>query len=131
VTQRLLILVAGTLLFWAATALPVWLLGSDLALLHATTAALLCLVPGIFTLVWAERTSRKDPQQMLLVVLGGTGVRMFGVLLAGILLVQMVPPYREQDSFLIWLLVFYLFTLALEMTLLLKARPHADGPSAG
>jgi hypothetical protein len=131
VSQRLLLLVALTLLFWAVTALPVWLLLSDLALLHASTAALLCLVPGMLTLVWAERTSRKDPQQLLIVALGGTGVRMFGVLVAGILLVQTVPLYREQDGFLIWLLVFYLFTLALEMTLLLKARPHADGPPAG
>jgi hypothetical protein len=131
VSQRLFLLAAGGVLFWAATALPVWLLGGgDLVLLHSGTAGLLCLLPALLTLAWAEWTSRKDPRQVPLVILGGTCVRLFGVLIAGFLLLQTVPLYREQDGFLIWLLVFYLFTLALEMTLLLKARPHPDG-SAG
>jgi hypothetical protein len=131
VSQRLFLLSAGTLLLWVATALPVWLLGGEWALLHAGTAALLCLVPCLLTLVWVERTGQKQPQQMLLAALGATGVRMFGVLGVGIVLVQAVPPFRGQDGFLIWLLIFYLFTLALEMTLLLTARPSPDGSAGG
>ena len=80
------------------------------------------LVPGVLTLLWLGWTTSKNPQQLLIVALGSTGIRMFGVLLAGFLLVQTVPLYREQGGFLIWLLVFYLFTLTLEMVLLLKSR---------
>jgi len=59
-------------------------------------------------------------------VLGGTGVRMFFVLLAGWMLYQYVPYYQQQSSFLIWLGVGYLFVLALDMTLLLASRPERE-----
>jgi len=55
-------------------------------------------------------------------VLGGTGVRVFGVLLAGFALFQGVPYFRQYPGFWTWLLVSYLFTLALEMALLLVGR---------
>jgi hypothetical protein len=126
----LLILVAGSALFWVVTALPARRLGGgDLALLYSGTAVLLCLVPGVLTLLWAGWVQRNDPQQMPLMVLGATGLRMFGVLLVGFLIWQTATIYREQDGFLIWLLVNYLFTLALEMTLLLKGRSHPGGSS--
>ncbi len=123
--QRVLILIAGTVLFWALTAIPARHLGGgNLAIAYSATALLLCLVPGVLTFLWTGWTARQDPQQMLLVALGATGIRMFGVLLAGLLLLQTVPLFREQEGFLIWLVVFYLFTLTLEMVLLLKARPQ-------
>lgn len=64
---------------------------------------------------------------MPIIILGATGLRMFGVLATGILLLQTVPLFREQEGFLIWLIVCYLYTLALEMTLLLKGRSRPDG----
>jgi hypothetical protein len=123
--RRVLILVGGSLTFWVLTAIPVKHLGGgDLALLHSATAMLLCLAPGVLTMLWLNWSSNKDPQQLVLAALGSTGVRLFGVALAGLLLVQTVPIYRDQEGFLIWLLVSYLFTLALEMVLILKAAPR-------
>jgi hypothetical protein len=133
VRQRLLTLIVATVAFWVLTAIPVKHLGGgDTALLYSGTALLLCLVPGVLTMLWIGWTTDRDPQQRLLAALGSTGVRLFGVLLAGLLLVRTVPLYREQSGFLIWLLVFYLFTLTLEMVLLLKAgsRPAQSGESA-
>jgi hypothetical protein len=65
------------------------------------------------------------------VVLGGTGLRLFFVLGAGLVLTGAVP-YFQLQSFWVWVLVFYLFTLALEMLLairsltLLERRRAAD-----
>jgi hypothetical protein len=130
VRQRLLILVVAAAAFWVLTAIPAKHLGGgDLALVYSGVAMLLCLVPGVLTLLWAGYVERSQPEQMLVMALGSTGVRMFGVLLAGFLLFRTVPLFREQEGFLIWLLVFYLFTLALEMTLLLKGRSRPDGPA--
>jgi hypothetical protein len=127
-TRRLLILIAGCAIFWLLVSIPAKHLGGgDLALVYSATAMLVCLLPGILTLLWADWAERTDPAQMPMMVLGATGMRMFGVLFAGFLLFQIVPLYREQDGFLIWLLVCYLFTLALEMTLLVKGRSRPDG----
>ena len=48
-------------------------------------------------------------------------------LLAAVALVLVFSvPLFAQGRFLIWLLVFYFFTLALELTLLLRGRPSSD-----
>jgi threonine/homoserine/homoserine lactone efflux protein len=121
-------LVLGAALFWGLVAVPArHLLGGELTYVYSGTALLMCLIPGVVTLVWAGWSARHDPQQLPLVVLGATGVRMFGVLIAAWLLVQNVPLYREEGGFLYWLIVCYLFTLALEMYVLLSGRPRPDG----
>jgi hypothetical protein len=123
VTARLLLLIGGVGAFWLLTALPARHLGGgDLAVVYGGTAALLCLVPAVVTLAWAGWAFRRDAQQQLTMVLGGTGVRLFGVLLVAFLLTQYVPLY-QQGGFWTWLLVNYLFVLALEMGLVLTARP--------
>jgi hypothetical protein len=127
--RRLLILIAGSLLFWALAAVPVtYLGGDDLAWVHSGTALLLCVVPAAATLAWLSWTQKQDAAQQLTALLGATGVRLFGVLLVALWLYSAVPLYRGQDGFLIWLIVCYLFTLALEMTLLLLGRPRPDSP---
>jgi hypothetical protein len=84
---RLLTLVTACSVFWALTALPVryWTEG-EWVLVYSGTAMLLCLVPGVLTLVWAGFASRLDHDQQLVMVLGATGVRMFSVLLIALLL---------------------------------------------
>jgi len=103
--------------------------GAELAWVFSGTALLLCLVPGLITIAWAGIALRQDPAQQLTMILGATGVRMFGVLLIALLLYQNVPPYQGQDGFLLWLVVCYLFTLTLELTLLLTGRPRSDSPA--
>ena len=121
--RRLLLLLAGSAAFWLLTALPARQLGGgDTALAYSGTAMLLCFVPAALTLAWATWAVKQDPQQQLLLMFGGGGVRMFFVLLAGLLLTQYVPFYQEQAGFLFWLLAAYLFTLTLEIVLMLAAR---------
>ena len=58
-------------------------------------------------------------------MVGGTLVRMV-VTLGGGLALHLLVPYFEQMSFWVWLLVFYLVTLALDVFLIVTARPAAD-----
>ena len=127
--RRLLLLFAGSAAFWLLTALPARQLGGgDEAVAYSGTATLLCFVPAALTLAWAGWSLSQDSQQQLLLVVGGGGVRMFFVLVMGLLLTQYVPFYQERPGFLFWLLAAYLFTLALEIVLMLAIRNGAvDG----
>lgn len=124
--RRLSFLVGGSAAFWLLVGLPARHLGGgDPAVVFLGTALLLCLAPAVATLVWGERAFRQSADKQLILVLGGTGVRMAFVLLVGWMLYLWAPYYQRQASFLIWLLVGYLYTLALDMTLLLAGRPEA------
>ena len=127
--RRLLYLFAGCAAFWLLTALPArWLGGGDAAVACAGSAMLLCLVPAALTLAWASWALKQDGQQQLLVVVGGAGVRMFFALTAGLVLTQVVTFFQEQAvPFLLWLGAAYLFTLALEVGLILSGRPAPSG----
>jgi hypothetical protein len=122
-------LVLGTLGLWLAAAAPARRLGGDLALLQSAVAALVCLVPAAVTLLWSGRALGGPPEQQLLAVLGGTGLRLFAVLVAGVGLFLSVPALGHA-AFLIWLVVFYLITLTLEVVLLVRRHPPdgAHGP---
>jgi hypothetical protein len=67
----------------------------------------------------AERALLKLPPQLIL--LGGTGVRMVVVLGAGVLLSVLVPFFGGEGlyAFWGWILIFYVFTLVLEIAVLL------------
>src|SRR5262245_31272510 len=124
--RRLGMLAGGSLVFWFLLAVPAryWL--GDSAAVFLGVGLLLCLVPTAATLLWAGWSLKQSPEQQLLMVLGGTGVRMFFVLAAGLLLYSQVPYFQEQ-SFWIWVLVAYLCTLALEVALVLSRRSNASG----
>jgi hypothetical protein len=125
--RRLLLLVSGSLAFWVLVGIPARLLGGgDAALVYSGTALLLCLVPAAVTLAWAGQALKGTVDQQLALVLGGTGLRMFTVLGAAWVLYEWVPYYRLSAGFWVWVLVSYLFTLALELTLLLAGRPAQE-----
>jgi hypothetical protein len=127
---RVLLLFAGSLLFWVLAAVSVaYLGGPDATWAHSGTALLLCLVPGMVTLAWATHVERQDAGQQMTMLLGSTGLRLFGVLLVALFLYGSVPPFAGQDGFLVWLVACYFFTLALEMALILKGRPRPDSPA--
>jgi hypothetical protein len=127
VIRRLLFVLGGCAAFCLLVGLPARHLGGgDSALVFLGTGLLLCLVPAVITLVWGEWALGQSPDRQLILVLGGTGVRMAFVLLAGWGLFQYVPYYQRQASFLIWLVVSYLFTLALDLIVLLAGRPERD-----
>jgi hypothetical protein len=125
-TKGLLGLVGGTLLFCGLTTYPVRLLGDqqgwerpDLTYLWGVTAAALCLVPTALTLLWTQWAYKGRPEQQLLAVMGGTGVRLFLVLGGAMVLFLSVAEFAYQ-RFWIFVVVYYLFTLALEMVLVVR-----------
>jgi hypothetical protein len=129
--RRLAILVSGSLCFWLLVAFPARHVWGDSALIFSGVSILLCLVPTGLTLVWANWAMEQPPQQQLLVVLGGTGLRMFFVLFGGLLIYFFVPYFQNQQSFWFWVLVSYLVTLTLEMAVVLTARRDAPGRAMG
>jgi hypothetical protein len=133
VRLSLLLLFTGVTAFWAVAA-SLGIALSDPAdnqvVGYSATAAGLCLVPSALTLIWALWDMGKSPEEQRLVVLGGTGVRMF-VVLGVALLLHMTVPYFGQQNFWLWVLIFYLFTLALEMGLVLRQLARRDAQAQG
>jgi hypothetical protein len=126
VIKGLLWLVGGTALFAALVTYPVRLLAErqqwerpELTLLWSATAALLCLVPTALTLAWTRRASAAPPEQQLLAVMGGTGLRLGFVIAAGLILFLSFPEFAYQ-RFWVLVIIYYLFTLALEMVLIVR-----------
>lgn len=120
--RRLSLLIGGSLAFWVLTAIPAARLWGDAMYANSAVALGLCLVPTVLALVWADRVLGSAPQAQLLMMLGGTGLRMMTALGVGLLLCTQVPYFSEQALFAFWgwILVFYQFTLALEVATLMK-----------
>jgi MFS family permease len=125
VLKRVGLLIAGTLALWAAAAYPAWWLGGSQGLAYSAVAVILCLTPPALTLLWAEWVNDQSPEQQLTMILGSTVVRMGLVLGVGLLL-YLMAPYFQHQSFWVWLLVFYLLTLALEIVIVVSARSATD-----
>jgi hypothetical protein len=134
VIGRLGALFGWTLAAWAIAVYPAHLLWgdpearlwNDSLAFYSLAAAVLCLIPTGLTLAWASWAARQSSEQQLMMTLGGTGLRMAFVLASGLLLFFRVP-YFHEPGFWGWILAFYLFTLALEMTLILTGRAPAGG----
>lgn len=125
-TRRLMLLFGGTLTLWVLIALPTRALVDDpevkaRIIVYSGTTLLLCLIPTALTLIWCSAALQQAPENQLAAVMGGTGIRLLSVLLAGWALHSNVAFFQD-GSFWNWLLGAYLFTLALEMTLLLSGR---------
>ena len=122
--RRLLLLIGGALAFWLLAGLPAHAFGGgDRALVFSGVAVLLCLPPMIASLVWAEVALKRDPQQQLLLVLGGTGLRIAFVMAGGLVLFFCVPYFQGQIAFWLWVMAAYPVTLALDVGLMLAGRP--------
>ena len=118
--RKLALLIGFSLTLWVLVAVPARHLLGDWAVAYSGTAFLLCLVPAVGTFLWANWAKQKSAESFLLVILAGTGVRLFVISVATLLFESYVPFYREHEYFWAWLLLFYMASLALEMTLLLS-----------
>lgn len=108
-------------------ALPLGLWRGPYQWLCAAIAAAVTLVPGVGTLVLAERLA-KSPLGLLLVVFVGTFVRLvvgFGG--AAVIFFASQPTFHSDPwSYWLWVLGMYLTTLLVE-TILLGRQPVASG----
>jgi hypothetical protein len=121
--KRLGMMLGGTIGLWFLVAVPVRAFGGSNVYIISGIAALLCLAPSMATLLWAGWAFSKSPDQQLVMVLGGTAVRLFFVLAGAVVLLNFVPFLQGKESFWLWLLFFYLTTLSLEMVLILTGKP--------
>lgn len=139
--QRIGWLIGGSLAFWLVSvslAHLLWresvvlsTLGSGSVprvLMDSVVALLLCLFPTVAVLVWASKAPATSPSQRMIQMLGSGGLRMASVLGMGMLLYSQVPEFQGQPSFWVWVLIFYLVTLVLEIIAL--ARPTSAENSA-
>jgi len=123
VIKAALWLIIGTVAFWGLLTYPARLLWPDVpTFLWSTTAAVLCLAPTVLTMVWTRWAFQGKPEQQMLAVFGGAGLRMVVVLAVGMGLFLGVEPFQHQ-RFGIMVVVYYLFTLALEMILIVRNAP--------
>jgi len=129
VIRRLVTFIGATLAVWLAAALVARALWGDSVALGSAIAVAVCLVPAVVTLLWSEWALAWAPQQQVTAVLGGTGVRIFVVALAALILHQQVEFLRDEgeakSGFWTWVIFFYLVTLALEVAMLLWAQAEA------
>jgi hypothetical protein len=119
--RQLGLLVAGSAFLWLLLALPAWLLAGPSGLVDTTVACCLCLVPMTATLLWCQWAQNGSPEQQLAAVMGGTGVRLLVVILGSVGLFLAVEAL-QRPAFLIWVVVFYLASLALEVTLVVRRQ---------
>ncbi len=119
------LLVSACLGFWLVAAYPAYVLWGEAAVVFSAAAALLCLVPTAATLVWSYRVSRGSPEQQLLAAMGGMAVRMVVVIAAGMALYLLVP-YFYRRSFWLWVIVFYLLTLTVEIGLIVARQAAVE-----
>jgi hypothetical protein len=113
-----------------AVAIPVRHWWGNLAALEGVVALLICAVPSGLTLLWSGWAMQGRPEQQLVAVLGGTGLRLLVVSLLGLALSQRVEWLQEDGHFWTWVLAYYLFTLALETALTLQLRPASTQPKS-
>jgi hypothetical protein len=117
------------LVFWLLVAIPARHWWGDTEAVYSAVALAICVLPAAATLAWSSWVVHRPPAQQLVAVLGGTAVRLAVVSGLALALYQRLEYFHKEPSFWGWVLVFYLFTLALEMTLLLAGRPVApNGP---
>ncbi len=124
--RSLCFLIGGVLSLWLVICYPAYLLWGESAMAFSAVAALLCVVPTAATLIWSQRALKGTPEQQLLAVLGGTGVRMICVIAAAMVLYHSISFFHHQ-GFWIWVIVFYLLTLSLEISLVVAGNSAPDG----
>jgi hypothetical protein len=121
------LLFGASILVWAALLYPAWRWWGELALIHSAAAWVLCVLPALATAVWALRHNM-TPEARVIAVLGGSGIRLAASLGGGFGLTQLFPEMFPR-IFWLWVGVFYLVMLTLEVMLII--RPQPNSPSVG
>ncbi len=95
---RLALFLGICLAFWVLAALPARsYLGED-APYASGIALLICLVPAALTLAWTQWAQNRPPEQQLIAVMGGTGLRLVTVGLVGMIVFKSVPFLQPDEA---------------------------------
>ena len=128
--QRCGVLAASSTALWLVLAGPAFGVAGGLGLEGLTYSALLCSVPGC--LLFFVVPLFGFAQNKAFAFLAGSGLRMFVVLVATLLLHEVRADLGLKE-FLSWLVVFYSVTLLVETLLIVKspdAITTSDSPSS-
>jgi hypothetical protein len=121
----------GSAVLWVLLSYPAYLLGGVEGLRFSAVAAVLCMVPTAGTLLWCDLVLGGSPEQQLMAVFGGTAIRIIFVVGIAMILYQEREEFHST-AFWLWIIVFYLATLTLEMILVVRrqaALDKAPGPT--
>jgi hypothetical protein len=116
--KRCAILVVAGLILWSIAALPTRLWWGHAAFVESALALAICMVPALASLAWAAWRPPQTDQQRLVLVLGGTSLRLLGTLALALVLLRLMPELGDHMGFWTWVVIFYLFMLAFETSLL-------------
>ena len=122
--KSLWLLLGGSVLLWAALLYPGWLWWGETALVHSAAAWVLGVLPGAATTAWALRREQ-TPELRVLVVLAGSGIRMAAALGGGLVLTELLPETFTK-IFWLWVGVFYVALLTLEVLVLVRQQPSSS-----
>jgi hypothetical protein len=109
------------ILFWLLLAGPAWWIANQAGLIGLTTAAGLCLMPGYLAVT--VRSWAGESQSTFMLAAGG--IRLAFVL-TGVLVVKFQWPDVGISEFHVWLIAFYLFTLAFETRLVVHEQDSSE-----
>ena len=123
--RRCGVLTACAAALWVVLAGPAYAVAGMLGLEGLTYSALLCVLPGCF--LFFAIPYFEFAQNKAYAFLAGSGLRMFVVLIATVLLHEVRADLGLKE-FLSWLVVFYSVTLLVE-TLLIVRSPEASTSS--
>jgi hypothetical protein len=126
VRTQLGVLISGVLFAWLVASYPAWKADGAVGLLMSSSAALLCLVPAVVTFLWGLRAMTGTPAERLQHAVFSTLLRM-GFVLGGAVVLYISVPAFQRNAFWLWVIGFYMGTLALE-TVLLNFAPGARAP---
>lgn len=102
------VVVAG-LVFACVLAVPAWAVAGSRGLIGVGVSAVLCVVPACIVLLLKGVAGESQP----LLVLATGGVRMLFVF-AGVFAARQIAPEYGVKEFFGWLVLFYVFVLAIE-----------------
>lgn len=123
--KSLLLFVAGSLAFGAASLAAAFLMLEWESFVQGAVAFALVFIPAASTLAWVMYSYRSTPDMQLLASLGGSGVRMGIVLGGGMVLTSSLPDAFDRP-FWAWLVLFYLVMLGFEITLVVRRQPKLN-----
>ncbi len=107
------------LVVWLASAVPAALFVDGAPILVTLIAALVCLAPSGLTLVLLDWVHKRSAEERIVATLAAPFIRMIVAGGGGIALYYLSPLINAHGlSFISWIVVFYLVTLAVETRLL-------------
>ncbi|MCA9060032.1 MAG: hypothetical protein KDA85_16105 [Planctomycetaceae bacterium] len=117
------ILTVACVVGWMTCLWPAWSTGGSTRILWMTIAAICCLIPGWIVVFLSALAMFRNQMSEVLVP---TMVRLFLVAVTAIL-VRKIQPQLTFADFSLWLVMFYLLALAVEVLLLRRAAVRSGG----